>query len=132
MPCSLNILPWLNIKRKIVHHQYNYAKFMQFSLVMFSHGRILREHSMIFLYLSLQNYCEEQQKISACILLIIPKVMNCTSCWSEVSCSSFWSRCLDMMFMSVYTILHPVLGHYPCQSCTHHNSHPSAHKAPAS
>src|SRR5260370_9778894 len=59
------------------HHKENCASPIQLCeihvifLVMFSHGRILREHSMIFLHFSLQDYSEEQQKISAYILLII-------------------------------------------------------------
>src|SRR5260370_33629630 len=59
------------------HHKENCASPIQLCqihgifLVMFSHGRILREHSMIFLHFSLQDYSEEQQKFSAYILLII-------------------------------------------------------------
>ena len=39
--------------------------------VMFSGVRILREHSMIFLHFSLQDYCQEQPKFSVYILPII-------------------------------------------------------------
>src|SRR5260370_3945148 len=59
------------------HHKENCAPPIQLCqihaifLVMFSHCRILREHSIVFLHFSLQDYCEEQQKISAYILLII-------------------------------------------------------------